>query len=83
MTIAGTPLARNAALIEAGLDVSLSPSAMLGISYNAEIASNVEDHGVSGRGGSRAVPILVKPRNGSKFLLCRASYRKIGSHFGI
>ena len=49
MTIAGTPLARNSALIEAGLDVSLSPSATLGISYNGEIASDVEDHGVSGR----------------------------------
>ena len=49
MTIAGTPLARNAALIEAGLDVSLSPSAALGIFYNAEIASDVEGHGVSGR----------------------------------
>ncbi|WP_158412842.1 autotransporter domain-containing protein [Hyphomicrobium nitrativorans] len=49
MTITGVPLARNAALIEAGLDISLSPSATLGISYNGEIASDVEDHGVTGR----------------------------------
>lgn len=49
MTIAGTPLARNAALIEAGLDFALSPSATLGIAYNGEIASDIEDHGVSGR----------------------------------
>ena len=49
MTIAGTPLARNAALIEAGLDFALSPSATLGVSYNGEIASDIEDHGVSGR----------------------------------
>ena len=37
------------ALIEAGRDVSLSPTATLGVSYNGEIASDVEDHGVSGR----------------------------------
>lgn len=49
MTISGVPLARDAALIDAGLDVSLSPSATLGISYTGEIASDVEDHGVSGR----------------------------------
>lgn len=49
MTIAGVPLARDAALIEAGLDISLSPSATLGVSYTGEIASDVEDHGVTGR----------------------------------
>jgi outer membrane autotransporter protein len=49
MTIAGTPLARNTARIEAGLDISLSPSATLGIVYNGEIASDIEDHGLSGR----------------------------------
>ena len=49
MMIAGVPLARDAALIEAGLDVSLSSSATLGISYTGEVASDVEDHGVSGR----------------------------------
>lgn len=45
----GVPLARDTALIEAGLDISLSPAATLGISYNGEIASDVEDHGISGR----------------------------------
>lgn len=49
MSIGGVPLARNSALIEAGLDINLSPAARLGVSYNGEIASNVEDHGISGR----------------------------------
>jgi len=49
MTITGVPLARDTALIEAGLDISLSSSVTAGFSYNGEIASDVEDHGLSGR----------------------------------
>ena len=47
--IAGVPLARNAALIDAGFDVLLAPDATLSLSYNGELAGDVEDHGVSGR----------------------------------
>jgi outer membrane autotransporter protein len=47
--ISGGPLARNAALIEAGLDIVIADGATLGVSYDGEIASDVEDHGVSGR----------------------------------
>ena len=47
--IAGVPLARNAALIDAGFDVFLTPDATLSLSYNGELAKDIEDHGVSGR----------------------------------
>jgi len=47
--ISGVPLARNAALIDAGFDVLLAPDATLSLSYNGELASDIEDHGVTGR----------------------------------
>ena len=47
--IAGVPLARNAALIDAGFDLFLAPDATLSLSYNGELAGDIEDHGVSGR----------------------------------
>ena len=37
--IAGVPLARNAAVIEAGLDYAISPSATLGIAYGGQAAT--------------------------------------------
>ncbi len=48
-TISGAWLAPDSALIEAGLDIILSPEATLGITYNGEIRDRYEDHGVSGR----------------------------------
>lgn len=47
--IAGVPIARNSALIEAGLDFKIAPDATLGVSYNGQLASDVQDHGISGR----------------------------------
>jgi outer membrane autotransporter protein len=44
-TIAGTPIAEDAVLLEAGLDFSLSAKASLGVSYSGQIASNAGDHG--------------------------------------
>jgi outer membrane autotransporter protein len=44
-TIASAPIARNAALIEAGLDFDITPMAKLGFSYNGEVASKTRDHG--------------------------------------
>ena len=43
-TIAGTPIAEDAVLLEAGLDFSLSAKASLGVSYSGQIASNAGDH---------------------------------------
>ena len=45
-TIAGAPIARDSAVIEAGLDFAIAPQATLGISYQGQIGSKAHDHGV-------------------------------------
>jgi outer membrane autotransporter protein len=47
--IAGVPIARDSAFLEAGLDFRIAPDTTLGISYQGQIASDVQDHGLSGR----------------------------------
>ncbi|WID97511.1 autotransporter domain-containing protein [Bosea vestrisii] len=42
--IAGLPIARNAALVEAGLDVALGANVTLGASYTAQLAEDSQDH---------------------------------------
>ena len=44
--IAGTPLAKDNAVIEAGLDFAVSTAATLGIAYQGQLASGAQDHGV-------------------------------------
>ncbi len=44
--IAGVPLARNAAVIEAGLSVDLSRNASLGVAYSGQIGSGAQHHGI-------------------------------------
>lgn len=44
-TVAGVPIARNAAIVKAGLDLRLSRAATFGLSYNSQIASSAQDHG--------------------------------------
>jgi len=44
-TIAGVPIARDAAVVEAGLDLNLSPDARLGLSYNGQFGSGIQDNG--------------------------------------
>ncbi|WMT92484.1 autotransporter domain-containing protein [Pelagibacterium sp. H642] len=44
-TIAGVPIAGDAAVIEAGLDLNLTPDATFGLSYQGQIASDAQDHG--------------------------------------
>lgn len=46
-TIAGVPIARDAAVIEAGLHLDLAPGATFGISYTGQIASDAHDHGLN------------------------------------
>jgi uncharacterized protein with beta-barrel porin domain len=36
-------------LVEAGFDLNLSPTAMLGVSYSGQIASDLTDNAVKGR----------------------------------
>lgn len=47
--IFGVPLAEDSALIEAGLDLALSPNATLGASYAGQLADDIRDHAVKGR----------------------------------
>lgn len=42
-TVAGVPVARDAAVVEAGLDFALTPAAVLGISYGGQFGSGVVD----------------------------------------
>jgi outer membrane autotransporter protein len=47
-TVAGVPLARNAALVEGGLDLRVTSQASVGISYVGQLADRVQDHSVKG-----------------------------------
>ena len=48
-TIAGVPIARDALLAEAGLDLAIGRNATLGVSYVGQIARNVSDHAAKGK----------------------------------
>ncbi|WP_199084402.1 autotransporter domain-containing protein [Bosea sp. ASV33] len=45
-TVAGVPIARNAAVIEAGLDLALTANAALGVSYGGQFGSGISDQSV-------------------------------------
>lgn len=47
-TIVGVSVAKNAAVVEAGLDFAIAPSATLGVSYSGQFASGVSDQSVRG-----------------------------------
>lgn len=51
--IEGAPIAKNAALLEAGLDVNITENATLGIAYQGQIASDAQEHGFNARLGVR------------------------------
>jgi len=48
-TITGVPIARDAALVEAALDLAVTSRATVGVAYVGELADNVQDHAVKGR----------------------------------
>ncbi|CEJ14881.1 Extracellular serine protease precursor [bacterium YEK0313] len=43
--IAGVPIARDAGAINAGLDMAVTPNAVLGLSYDGQFASSAQQHG--------------------------------------
>lgn len=45
-SVAGVPIARDVAVVEAGLDFALSPSAVLGVSYGGQFGSGLSDQSV-------------------------------------
>jgi outer membrane autotransporter protein len=47
-TIAGVPLARDAALVEAGVDLEITGNAKVGVSYAGQLSNSVQDHSVKG-----------------------------------
>jgi outer membrane autotransporter protein len=47
--IAGVPIARDALLAEAGLDLAIGRHATLGLSYIGQIAGNGQDHAAKGK----------------------------------
>jgi outer membrane autotransporter protein len=47
--ISGVPIARDSALLEAGLNFEVAEDATLGVSYQGQLSSDVRDHGVNGR----------------------------------
>jgi subtilase-type serine protease len=51
--IEGVPIAENAALFEAGLDVKVTENAKLGIAYQGQIASDAQEHGFNAKLGVR------------------------------
>ncbi|POR50394.1 autotransporter outer membrane beta-barrel domain-containing protein [Bosea psychrotolerans] len=47
-TIAGLPIARDAAMAEAGLDLAIGRNATLGVSYAGQLAEDAQDHSFKG-----------------------------------
>ncbi|HWA42607.1 MAG TPA: autotransporter domain-containing protein [Hypericibacter adhaerens] len=47
-TIDGTPMAEDAAVIEAGADLNIGPDVTLGLSYSGQIAGEAQDNGLRG-----------------------------------
>ncbi|AOO84495.1 hypothetical protein BHK69_15195 [Bosea vaviloviae] len=47
-TVAGVPIARDAAIVEAGLDLAIGKSATLGLSYTGQLAQDTQDHAFKG-----------------------------------
>jgi Calcineurin-like phosphoesterase len=46
--ITGVPIAQDAALVEAGLDVVVAPDATLSLSYQGQLAGDIQDNGIRG-----------------------------------
>jgi outer membrane autotransporter protein len=44
-TVAGLPVARDAATVDAGLDLAIGDTIALGIAYNGQFGSGIADHG--------------------------------------
>ncbi len=47
-TVAGLPIARDAAVVEAGLDLAIGQSASLGVAYTGQLAEDTQDHAFKG-----------------------------------
>jgi outer membrane autotransporter protein len=52
-SVAGVPIARDALLAEAGLDLAIGRNATVGVSYTGRAGRNVTDHAAKGKFGWR------------------------------
>lgn len=50
-TIAGVPIGRDSAIVEAALDLDLSARATLGVAYHGQLSGNAQDHGIKAQLG--------------------------------
>ena len=48
-TIAGVPIAKDAVVLDLDATVNLTPTATLGLSYNAQFGAGFSDHGVQAK----------------------------------
>ena len=48
-TVYGVPLARDSALVDAGLDLAMGRDATFGVGYSGQLGDDVADHAVTGR----------------------------------
>ncbi len=48
-TVSGVPIAKNVAVLEAGLDLKVSPTAIFGLSYTGQFGSGARENGVNAR----------------------------------
>jgi len=46
--ITGVPIAQDTALIEAGLGIEIAPDAKLSVSYQGQLAGDIQDNGIRG-----------------------------------
>jgi subtilase-type serine protease len=47
--VSGVPLARDSALIDAGVDLRVRPNITIGLSYVGQLSGNVQDHAAKGK----------------------------------
>ncbi|WP_404401916.1 autotransporter domain-containing protein [Pelagibacterium halotolerans] len=52
-TVAGVPLAQDALILEAGLDLDITPDATLGFVYSGQLGSGISDHSIKANLGVR------------------------------
>jgi outer membrane autotransporter protein len=48
-TVAGAPIARDAAVVETGIDMKLAPNARFGVSYTGQLSGQARDHGFTAK----------------------------------
>lgn len=74
-TITAAPIARNAALVEAGLDVAVTANMTLGASYTAQLAEDAQDHAFK---GVLAIPRVFDESDSGREPALRALLRMSG-----